>query len=284
MVSVGAKNALFNLALALYEPGDEVIIPAPYWVSYPEQVRIAGATPVVRADDARGGLQDVARRARAALIAAHQGRHPLLAVEPDRRGVRRPTQLEAFAKVLRAHDCWIVVDEIYGELVYDGFEQRLAAHGRAGSRDRASSIVDGVCKTYAMTGWRIGWWIAPVALAKAIDMVQGQSTTTATTVAQYAALAACSPAAEVGKMRDVFEARRNRHGRGAPRDPGRALREARRRVLRVRRRASLYRQRVNGKPSRATSTSRRGCSTRRTSPWCRAVRSARRGTCDSRTR
>jgi aspartate aminotransferase len=116
--------------------------------------------------------------------------------------------MRALLDVLREHDCWLVVDEIYAELVYDGFQHVSAAKIAPDLRAR-TIIVDGVSKTYAMTGWRIGWSIAPRELAKALDVVQGQSTTNPSAVAQYAALAALTGSQEeVEKMRASFEARR----------------------------------------------------------------------------
>jgi aspartate aminotransferase len=117
--------------------------------------------------------------------------------------------LRALLDVLRPHDCWIVVDEIYADLVYDGFQHASPAKIAADLRDRII-IVDGVSKSYAMTGWRIGWSIAPRAVARACDVVQGQSTTNPTAVAQFAAVAALEgPQDEIPKMRDRFQRRRD---------------------------------------------------------------------------
>ena len=207
-VSVGAKHALFNLALALYQAGDEVIIPAPYWVSYPEQVRMFGAEPVLVPTSEENGW----RLTPSALAAALTPRTKavILCTPSNPTGAAyNEEHLRGLLDVLRAHDCYIIVDEIYGDLVYDGFK-----HVSVGSiaPDLASRliIIDGVSKSYAMTGWRIGWSIAPRAIAKACDVVQGQSTTNPTAVAQHAAVAALTgPQAEVEAMRDVFKARRD---------------------------------------------------------------------------
>ena len=119
-------------------------------------------------------------------------------------------ELRALVDVLRKHDCWLIVDEIYAELVYDGFKHVSVAQLAPDLRAIASIIVDGVSKTYAMTGWRIGWSIAPERLAKALDIVQGQSTTNATAIAQHAAVAALTgPQDEVERMRAAFEKRRD---------------------------------------------------------------------------
>jgi aspartate aminotransferase len=207
-VSVGAKHALFNLAIALYEPGDEVIIPAPYWVSYPEQARMMGATPVhveTREEDGwRMSPEQLSRalspRTKAVILCTPSNPSGSAYTQDEMRGL---------LEVLRKHDCWLVVDEIYAELVYDGFQYASAAKLAADMRERII-IVDGVSKTYAMTGWRIGWSIAPKALTKALDMVQGQSTTNAAAVAQAAALAALEgPLDDLQAMRATFQKRRD---------------------------------------------------------------------------
>jgi aspartate aminotransferase len=211
-VSVGAKHALFNLAIALYEPGDEVIIPAPCWVSYPEQVRILGATPViVETSEAAGWRMTPAALARAL---TPRTKAVILCSPSNPTGAAYPgAELQALLDVVASHDCWIIADEIYAELVYDGFQHvSIAKLGRAMSPSLENRIVviDGVSKQYAMTGWRIGWSISPAPLARALEIVQGQTTTNATAVAQYAALAALmGPQEETARMRAIFERRRN---------------------------------------------------------------------------
>jgi aspartate aminotransferase len=218
-VTVGAKHALFNLALALYEEGDEVVIPSPCWVSYPEQVRIVGATPVLlpttEASAWRATPEDLARtltkRTKAVILCSPS--NPTGAAYPE-------SALRGLLDVLRGHDCWIVVDEIYAELVYDGFRHVSIAKLAPDLADRIV-IVDGVSKTYAMTGWRIGWSITPAPLARALDIVQGQSTTNAAAVAQLAAVAALNgPQEEVERMRQTFERRRDAMVAGLNAIPG----------------------------------------------------------------
>jgi len=211
-VSVGAKHALFNLAVALYEPGDEVVMPAPCWVSYPEQVRMMGGTPViVETSEAAGwrlSPESLARsltpRTKAVLLCSPS--NPTGAAYPE-------GELRALLDVLAKHDCWIIVDEIYAELVYDGFKfvsmAKLAREMSPSLSDRVI-VIDGVSKQYAMTGWRIGWSITPLPLARALDTVQGQTTTNPTAVAQHAAVAALNgPQEETLRMRASFERRRN---------------------------------------------------------------------------
>ncbi|MDH3623280.1 MAG: pyridoxal phosphate-dependent aminotransferase [Myxococcales bacterium] len=207
VVSIGAKHTLFNLALALYDEGDEVLIPAPYWVSYPEQVRLAGATPVIVQTTEAEGFRMTPDALRAAITSKTKA---LLLCSPS-----NPTgaaysgeQLRELADVAAQHNFWIIVDEIYGQLVYGGFEQKSILEVAPELRDRII-IVDGVSKTFAMTGWRIGWMLGPEHVAKACDKIQGQATTNPAAVAQHAALAALEgPWAPMEAMRKAFEERR----------------------------------------------------------------------------
>ena len=218
-VSCGAKHALFNLALALYEPGDEVIIPAPYWVSYPEQVRLAGATPVIVPTREEDGWQLTKEALAQALTPRTKAVILCTPSNPTGAAYTRERLLE-LASVLETADCWVIVDEIYAELVYDGFEHHSLAALAPSLRERLI-VVDGVSKAYAMTGWRIGWSIAPKAVAKALDVIQGQSTTNPTAVAQAAAVAALEgPRDELRAMRATFEQRRNRMVEGLRSIPG----------------------------------------------------------------
>ncbi|HEY3594288.1 MAG TPA: pyridoxal phosphate-dependent aminotransferase, partial [Polyangiaceae bacterium] len=209
VVSCGAKHALFNLALALYDPGDEVIIPSPYWVSYPEQVRLVGATPVIvptreednwlLSADALG--KALTPRTKAVILCTPS--NPTGAAYPRER-------LQALAQVLAGSEAYVIVDEIYAELVYDNFQHHSLAALAPELRERLI-VVDGVSKTYAMTGWRIGWSISAPAIAKALDVIQGQSTTNPTALSQEAAVQALTgPREEVQRMRAAFAERRNR--------------------------------------------------------------------------
>lgn len=218
-VSCGAKHVLFNLALALYDPGDEVIIPAPYWVSYPEQVRIVGANPVILQTREEDGFRlDAATLERA--ITSRTKALILCSPSNPTGSAYAKEQLEPLLDVVRRHDLWLIVDEIYSELVYDGFHYVSVPALAPDLRDR-TIVVCGVSKTYAMTGWRIGWSIAPAELAKVLDVVQGQSTTNATAVSQAAAAAALvGPRDEVHAMRETFERRRNLMVEGLRSIPG----------------------------------------------------------------
>jgi len=201
VVTVGAKGALFNLALALFEPGDEVIIPAPYWVSYPEQVRLVGATPIfVPSTLERGWKLDPADLARAL---TPKTKAVILCTPSNPTGAAyTPDELSAIAEVLRTHDCWIVLDEIYGSLVYDGFDQRSLL---SVAPDLAPRVVI----------------IDPIPLSKAMEMVQSQGATSTATPAQWAALEALrSPPLEFEQMRSLFQLRRDRLVEGLRNIPG----------------------------------------------------------------
>ena len=208
VVSVGAKHTLFNLALALYDEGDEVLIPAPYWVSYPEQVRLAGATPVIVQTTQAEGFRMSPDALRAAI--ASKTKALLLCSPSNPTGAAYSAeQLRELADVAAGHNFWIIVDEIYGQLVYGGFEQKSILEVAPELRDRII-IVDGVSKTFAMTGWRIGWMLGPEYVAKACDKIQGQATTNPAAVAQYAAIAALEgPWEPMEEMRKAFEERRS---------------------------------------------------------------------------
>jgi aspartate aminotransferase len=208
VVSSGAKHGLFNLALALYQPGDEVIIPAPYWVSYPEQVRIVGASPVIVPTREEDGFRLQPEALSAAL--SPRTKAIILCTPSNPTGAAyTKEQLLPLLDVLRRSDCYIIVDEIYADLVYDDFVHASIPAFAPDLRDR-TIIVDGVSKTFAMTGWRIGWTIASPELTKIIDVVQSQSTTNAAAISQAAAVAALSgPRDELVAMRDAFARRRN---------------------------------------------------------------------------
>jgi aspartate aminotransferase len=219
VVACGAKHALFNLALTLFEPGDEVIIPAPYWVSYPEQVRLVGATPVIAPTTEAQGFRLTPEGLEAALTPRTKAIILCTPSNPTGAAYSR-AHLEPLLEVLRRHDCWIIVDEIYAGLTYDDFQHASVPAFAPDLLDRVV-IVDGASKSYAMTGWRIGWSIAPPELSKAIDIIQSQSTTNAAAVSQAAAAAALTGRRDdVEAMRVTFEKRRVRMVEGLRSIPG----------------------------------------------------------------
>jgi aspartate aminotransferase len=207
LVSCGAKHSLYNLFIALLDPGDEVIIPAPYWVSYPDMVMMAGGTPIivptspdddftVRADALRA---HVTPRTRA--IVLNTPSNPTGAVYS-------PAQIAALAEVVVEKNLLVVSDDIYRSLVYGGAQ--YASIAAVGPELAARTIlVDGVSKTYAMTGWRIGYAAGPAPIIKAMAKVQGQSTSNPSHIAQVATLAALTgPQEPVEVMRKAFDERR----------------------------------------------------------------------------
>jgi len=219
VVGCGAKHVLFNLALVLFEPGDEVVIPAPYWVSYPEQVRLMGATPVIVPTTEEDGF-----RVRPEALAAALGprtKAVVLCTPSNPTGAAYAAEhLRPLVEVLQGSTAYVIVDEIYADLTYDGFRHTSLAVLAEGMRDRVI-VVDGVSKTYAMTGWRIGWSISTPEIAKAVDMVQSQSTTNPAAVSQAAAVAALTgPRGELDAMLAAFGRRRTRMIEGLRGTPG----------------------------------------------------------------
>jgi aspartate aminotransferase len=208
-----------NVCVVLFEPGDEVVIPKPYWVSYPEQVRLVGATPVLVDTREEDGWKlspaqlerSLSPKTKAIILCSPSNPTGVAYTEDETR---------ALVDVLRRHDCWLIVDEIYAELVYEGFRFASAAKVAPDLRDRMI-VVDGVSKTFAMTGWRIGWALAPAPLIKAMDVVQGQSTTNPAAVAQHAAVAALKGSTDdLVRIRATFEKRRNAMVAGLSSIPG----------------------------------------------------------------
>ncbi|MDW7709815.1 MAG: pyridoxal phosphate-dependent aminotransferase [Deferrisomatales bacterium] len=206
--SCGAKHTLFNLFLALLDAGDEVIIPAPFWVSYPEQVQVAGATPVIVPTREEDGFRLRPETLEAAITPRTRA---LILNSPS-----NPTgamygrlHLEALAEVLRGTDLLVVSDDIYQKLVYEGGRFVGILEVAPELRDRVV-IVNGVSKTYAMTGWRIGYAAGPAALIGAMEKLQSQSTSNPTSFAQKAAAVALTGPQEcVAEMVAEFARRRD---------------------------------------------------------------------------
>ncbi len=209
VVTAGAKQALYELFQALLNPGDEVIVPAPYWVTYPDQIVLAGGRPVVVPVglERRFGLTladlEAATTERTRAVVLNSPQNPAGAVlEPD--------EVVRIAEWAAARGIALISDEVYGKLVYDGAEHRSPASASPAARE-ATIVVDAVSKTYAMTGWRIGWLLtSDLKLASAVSSLQSQSTSNANSIAQYAALAALQgdDAALPGMVR-AFAARRD---------------------------------------------------------------------------
>lgn len=210
LVSAGAKHSLFNLFMAMIDPGDEVIIPAPYWVSYPDMVMLAGGTPVILPTKAEDDFAVTAAQVAAACTS--KTRAIVLNNPSNPTGaVYTRAQIEALAKVVVEKNILVISDDIYRSLVYAGAEYVSIAGLSQELADR-TVLIDGVSKTYAMTGWRIGYTSTTAALApliKAMNKIQGQSTSNATHAAQVATLAALTGTqAPVEMMRTAFDERR----------------------------------------------------------------------------
>ncbi|MDF1566181.1 MAG: pyridoxal phosphate-dependent aminotransferase [Deltaproteobacteria bacterium] len=189
IVGVGAKQVLYNACQALLDPGDEAVIITPYWVSYPDMVTLAGATSVYVETTPESGFQPTAE----ALEAALNERTRVLFVNspsnPSGVILDRET-LEAMAEVLRRYpEVTILTDDIYNRILYGDATFENILQVAPDLRDRVV-IINGVSKTYAMTGWRVGWAVGPEEIIKAIGKIQGQSTSGATSFAQHGALAA----------------------------------------------------------------------------------------------
>jgi aspartate aminotransferase len=208
IVSCGAKHSLYNIAQALYGPGDEVIIPSPYWVSYPDQVVLNDATPVfVRTYEA-----DSFRVSPEALSAGITERTKALILNSP----SNPTgmiydreALERIAELAVKHNFYVISDEIYEKLIYDG-----ARHVSIASLDREvqdrTIVVNGLSKSHAMTGWRIGYAAGPAGIVKAMTNIQSQSTSNPASIVQKAAVEALTgPQDFVGMMHREFDRRRH---------------------------------------------------------------------------
>jgi aspartate aminotransferase len=188
VVSPGGKFNCYLGVLATCSPGDEVIIPAPFWVSYPEMVKLAGAVPkLVLADDRTGFKLTPAQ-----LEAAITPRTRLLIINSPSNptgAVYTRAELQALIAVAVAHNLYILSDEMYEHLVYDGAKPTCIATFNQDTEARTITVA-GFSKTYSMTGWRIGTTLAPLPIAKAIAELQSQMSSNVTTFAQYGALAA----------------------------------------------------------------------------------------------
>ncbi len=206
LVSAGAKHSLYNAILSLTNPGDGVLLPVPYWVTYPEQIRLAGGeVQWVPIDESHRGelfVDDLER-----------------VIKPNTRGLilnspSNPSgavigraRLEEIAQFVRERDLWVISDEIYMRLVYDGMEAVSVASFP--DMQERTIVINGVSKAYAMTGWRIGYAAGPRSMVQAMANLQSQSTSNPTSVSQAAAYAALTgPQEPVEEMRREFDRRR----------------------------------------------------------------------------
>jgi aspartate aminotransferase len=207
IVSCGAKHSLYNIAQALYGPGDEVLIPTPYWVSYPDQVLLSDAVPVfVHTTEADSFMlkpdvleSKITKKTKALILNSPSNPTGFIY---DRKA------LEAIAVIAVKHNIYVIADEVYEKLVYDGHEHISIAS--LGKETKARTIVvNALSKSHAMTGWRIGYAAGPKDIIKAMTNIQSQSTSNPNSIAQKAAVVALTgPQDSVGIMRAEFDKRR----------------------------------------------------------------------------
>ncbi|MDZ7995363.1 MAG: pyridoxal phosphate-dependent aminotransferase [Nostoc sp. EfeVER01] len=207
IVTNGGKHSLYNLMVALIDPGDEVIIPAPYWLSYPEMVTLVGGVSVIVPTDATTGYKITPEQLRKAITP--KTKLFILNSPSNPTGmVYTPDEIKALAQVVVDADIFVVSDEIYEKILYDGAEH--ISIGSLGKEifDR-TLISNGFAKAYSMTGWRLGYLAGPVEIIKAASSIQGHSTSNVCTFAQYGAIAALQSSQDcVEEMRQAFAKRR----------------------------------------------------------------------------
>ena len=209
LISCGAKHSLYNLSMALFEEGDEVIIPSPYWVTYPEQILLCGAKPVIAGTSEDEGFllkPEILER-----LITEKTRGLILNSPSNPVGSAYDRKhLEKIAEIAVRHNIYVISDEIYEGIVYDGFKHISIA---SLNRDifKLTIVINGVSKSYAMTGWRIGYAAGPQDIIEAMGNIQSQSTSNPTSIAQKAALEALSVRYEdfISSMVERFDKRRH---------------------------------------------------------------------------
>ncbi len=209
MVSTGGKQVLFNALLSTLNPLDEVIIPAPYWVSYPDMVRLCGGEPVIVAAPIEAGFKITAEQLESAITSKTKWFIFNSPSNPTGAGYSR-AELNALTDVLLHHPhVWVMTDDMYEHIAYEPFGFCTPAQVEPQLYDRTLTV-NGVSKAYAMTGWRIGYAAGPVKLIKAMTKVQGQSTSNPSSISQWAAVEALNgPQDYIASSRIAFERRRD---------------------------------------------------------------------------
>lgn len=209
IIATGGKQVIFNALLATINPGDEAIIPTPCWVSYPDIVSLAEGTPVFVPCGQNAGFKMTGEQLEAAITPKTKW---LIINNPSNPtgAAYNHAELKKLTDVLLRHpDVWIFTDDIYEKLAYDGFTPATIVQVEPKLRDRTITM-NGCSKGYAMTGWRIGFAGAPLALIKAMDKLQGQSTSNTSSISQAAAVEALNgPQESIGGMVEVYKRRRN---------------------------------------------------------------------------
>lgn len=207
VVTNGGKHSLFNLMLALLNPGDEVIIPAPYWLSYPEMVKLAAGVPVILETDAASNYKVTPDQLRQAITP--RTRLFVLNSPSNPTGVvYTPDEIRAIAQVIVEKDILVVSDEIYEKMIY-GNAEHLSIGSVSPEVFERTIVSNGFAKAYSMTGWRVGYLAGPLDLIKAVNTLQSHSTSNVCTFAQYGAIAAYQGSQDcVEEMRQAFAQRR----------------------------------------------------------------------------
>lgn len=215
MITCGAKQALYNSALALFEPGDEVIIPTPFWVSYPEQIKLTGARVVYLDAREESGFSLTASEVEKALTSNTKAIILNFPNNPSGATLEHP-ELKGILELARTRDFYVIYDECYEQFIYDGPSLSPASLGKE------NVLLAGSCsKTYAMTGWRIGWAVGPASIIQAMEKVQSQCTSNPTSIAQRAALEALTGDQRcVGEMIAEYRRRRDVMVKGLNEIPG----------------------------------------------------------------
>ena len=207
IISNGAKHSLVNVFMAILNPGDEVIIPAPFWVSYPEMVKIADGVPVTIDTKEENDFKFTAAQFENAITS--KTRALVLNSPSNPTGmVYTEAELRAIAEVAVKHNIYVISDEIYEHLIYEGERVSIASFGE--DIKNLTIIINGVSKTYAMTGWRIGYLAAPAPIAKVISNLQSHATSNPNSIAQAATIAALNGTGEeIATMKKEFKVRRD---------------------------------------------------------------------------
>jgi aspartate aminotransferase len=207
IVSCGAKHSLYNIAEALFNPGDEVIIPAPYWVSYPDQVILNDAIPIIVMTDEKNSFKITPELLKANL--SKKTKALILNTPSNPTGLAYDKKtLEAIADIAIKHNFYIISDEIYEKLTYEGFKH-ISIASLGDEIKQRTIVVNGLSKSYAMTGWRIGFSAGPKEIIAAMTNIQSQSTSNPTSIAQKAAIEALTGVQDfIPKMVSEFDKRR----------------------------------------------------------------------------
>ncbi len=208
IVSCGGKHSFYNLAQAIFDQGDEVIVPAPYWVSYPPMVALANATPVIVETTEKNDFKITPEELKKAITPKTKA---LIINSPSNPTGSAYTkkELEKIAEIALSKNFFVISDEIYEKIIYDGFDFTSIASLSEEMKKR-TIIVHGVAKTYAMTGWRIGYTAGSEEIISAMNNIQSQSTSNPTSISQKASVEALiGPQNEVEKMVSAFAQRRN---------------------------------------------------------------------------